>query len=148
MTYEEYLELFKKLKTPNYNNELLNKLKNSPVNSNLQELLSEKYRDVIIYKFSESVKKIKSALTTIFDDINYLDIILVNFKKEIKYLKEMIDITILTPEEQQTLINTIKDETDKTYEILIKEANIEDKSGAMALIINNNRIKWSDNNEL
>lgn len=145
MTYEEYLNLFNELKTPTYNNELLNKLKTMPINPNLQELLSPKYEDLINYKFTESVKKIKTDLPTIFDDNNYLDLYLVNFKKEINYLLEMLKIDLLPPSTKEQLTKTIKEGTDKIYEILINEANREDLTGIYALTIKNNQIKWSDN---
>ena len=145
MTYEEYLNLFNELKTPTYNNELLNKLKTMPINPNLQELLSPKYEDLINYKFTESVKKIKTDLPTIFDDNNYLDLYLVNFKKEINYLLEMLKIDLLPPNTKEQLAKTIKEGTDKIYEILINEANREDLTGIYALTIKNNQIKWSDN---
>lgn len=145
MTYEEYLNLFNELKTPTYNNELLNKLKTIPINPNLQELLSPRYEDLINYKFTESVKKIKTDLPTIFDDNNYLDLYLVNFKKEINYLLEMLKIDLLPPSTKEQLTKTIKEGTDKIYEILINEANREDLTGIYALTIKNNQIKWSDN---
>ena len=145
MTYEEYLNLFNELKNPTYNNELLNKLKTMPINPNLQELLSPKYEDLINYKFTESVKKIKTDLPTIFDDNNYLDLYLVNFKKEINYLLEMLKIDLLPPSTKEQLAKTIKEGTDKIYEILINEANREDLTGIYALTIKNNQIKWSDN---
>lgn len=148
MTYEEYIDLFSKLKTNNYNKELLETLKKTPLNTNIQDLLIDKYYEVIIYKFSASIHKLKDDLYTIFSDVNYLDMYLVNFKKEIKYLEEMININILPQTKKDELKTLIKDETTKTYEILLKEANREDPKGIYALTIKNNTIKWSDNNEL
>ncbi len=148
MNYEEYLNIFNKLKTSTYNIETLNELKNTPINTNIQEMLIPKYIELIKYKFSESIKKIKVDLYSIFDDVNYLDLILVNFKKEINYLLEMINLNILTTDKKIELIKLIKDETNHTYDILLKKANNVDPKGNMTLTINNNKIKWRDNNEL
>ena len=148
MKYEEYLELFNQIKLSKTNLELLKRLKDSEINPNINELLIPKYRDLITYKYSESVANIKKELNIIFSDINYLDLTLVTFKKEINYIKELININILPLENQKELRNTIQEETNKTYEILIKEANKEDPTGTLALTIKNNEIKWSDNNEL
>lgn len=148
MTYEEYLNLFAEIKNTSSNLELLNKLKKGNINPNFIELLIPKYQDLIIDKFTLSISKLKKDLYTIFSDRNYLDLYLVNFKKEIKYLQAMIDINLLPDNIKEELRTKIKEETTNTYNILIKEANREDPNGILALTIKNNEIKWSDNNEL
>ncbi len=148
MTYEEYLNLFTEIKNTSSNLELLNKLKEGNINPNFIELLIPKYQDLIIDKFTLSISKLKKDLYTIFSDRNYLDLYLVNFKKEIKYLLAMIDINLLPDNIKEDLRTKIKEETTNTYNILIKEANREDPNGILALTIKNNEIKWSDNNEL
>lgn len=148
MTYEDYLNLFDEIKNTSSNLELLNKLKEGNINPNFIELLIPKYQDLIIDKFTLSISKLKKDLYTIFSDRNYLDLYLVNFKKEIKYLLAMIDINLLPDNIKEDLRTKIKEETTNTYNILIKEANREDPNGILALTIKNNEIKWSDNNEL
>lgn len=143
MNYEEYLQLFNELKESSLNVDIINRLKNIPLNTNIQEMLEPKYIDIINYKLSNSISKIKNELGNIFDDVNYLDMSLVNFKKEINYIKELSTIKILTQAHQEEINNNIKLETEKVYNILIKEANIIDPTGIYALTIKNNEIKWS-----
>lgn len=143
MNYEEYLNIFNELKSSNLNVELLDKLKNTPLNNNVVELLEPKYMDIIMYKFSLSISKIKNELSNIFDDVNYLDLTLVNFKKDIKYILEMININILQEKNKESLLTKIQTDTENTYDILIKEANYIDQTGMFAMAIKNNKIKWS-----
>lgn len=143
MNYEEYLQLFNELKESSLNVDIINRLKNIPLNANIQEMLEPKYIDIINYKLSNSISRIKNELGSIFDNVNYLDMSLVNFKKEINYIKELSTIKILTQAHQEEINNNIKLEIEKVYNILIKEANIIDPTGIYALTIKNNEIKWS-----
>lgn len=148
MTYEEYLNLFNDLKKYQLKEDLLTKLKTMPINENLKDQLIPKYQELITYKFTESITKIKNNLSFIFSDVNYLDLTLVNFKKEIRYLEAMLNIKLLDEETKNNLYKEIKTKTADIYAILIKEANREDPEGLLALTIKNNEIKWSDNYEL
>lgn len=144
MNYEAYLALFDKIKNSNMNLEALTQLKNSAINNNLLELLEPKYTEVILYIFSRSIKSIINDLTNIFSDVNILDMDLVTFKKEINYIRQLINIDILSKETKDLLFNKIKQETDNTYDILLKEARRIDSTGIYEITIKNNRIKWSD----
>ncbi len=144
MNYEAYLDLFEKIKNSNMNLEALTQLKNSAINNNLLELLEPKYTEVILYIFSRSIKSIINDLTNIFSDVNILDMDLVTFKKEINYIRQLINIDILSKETKDLLFNKIKQETDNTYDILLKEARRIDPTGIYEITIKNNRIKWSD----
>lgn len=148
MTYEEWLETIEKLNNTNTNQEILNKLKNEPFNSNLDQLLTPKLEKLIEDRYDLSVNKIVKELEFIFTDVNYLDLALINFKKEINYLLELVRIQQIPIDYQINQTTKIKDDTKKVYEILIKEADKYDYTGVFSLTIKNNMIKWSDNNEL
>ena len=144
MTYQEWLDIIENLKSTNVNYVLLEKLRKEPLNSNLSEMLSNKLDDLINKRFELSVNKLIKDLDFIFDDINYLDLSLINFKKEIQYLIELISINQISVDMRQKHIKSIKDGVMQVYEILIREANKYDYTGSYALIIKNNMIKWSD----
>lgn len=148
MTYEEWLEIIEKLNNTNTNQEILKKLQNEPLNTNLEQLLSPKLKKLIEDRFELSVNKIIKELELIFSDINYLDLAMINFKKEVKYLEQLIRIKQIPIEIQVNQTMKLVEDTQKVYESLIKEADKYDYTGVFSLTIKNNMIKWSDNNEL
>lgn len=144
MTYEEWLSTIEQLNTTNTNQDLLNKLKQEPVNNNLSSMIVPKLVTLINNRFELSVNKIIKELEYIFTDINYLDLSLLNFKKEIKYLLELINLQHIPEDIKQTSINKLKQDTNKVYDILIKEADKYDYTGVASMTIKNNMIKWSE----
>ena len=144
MTYEEWLSIIEQLNTTNTNQDLLNKLKQEPVNNNLSSMIVPKLVTLINNRFELSVNKITKELEYIFTDINYLDLSLLNFKKEIKYLLELINLQHIPEDIKQTSINKLKQDTNKVYDILIKEADKYDYTGVASMTIKNNMIKWSE----
>lgn len=144
MTYEEWLDTIESLKNTNTNQELLNKLKKEPLNTNLEELLRPKLNELIDTRYNLSVNKIIRDLDFIFSDINYLDLALLNFKKEINYLLELARINQMPIDIQVNQTKDIKENTIKVYDILLKEADKYDYTGISSLTIKNNMIKWSD----
>ena len=142
MSYEEYINLLNDIKTFDTNLEKLEILKKTPVNPNIKELLIPKIIDLIKYKFQKTISKIKDNLDQLFDDINYLDLSLVNFKKEINYIIDLIDNPIINEKDQEELLKMVYNDTDKVYDILIKEADNIDRNGTISIVIKNNRIKW------
>lgn len=144
MTYEEWLSTIEQLNTTNTNQDLLNKLKQEPVNNNLSSMIVPKLVTLINNRFELSVNKITKELEYIFTDINYLDLSLLNFKKEIKYLVELINLQHIPEDIKQTSINKLKQDTNKVYDILIKEADKYDYTGVASMTIKNNMIKWSE----
>ena len=142
MSYEEYINLFNDIKTFDTNLEKLEILKKTPVNPNIKELLIPKIIDLIKYKFQKTISKIKDNLDQLFDDINYLDLSLVNFKKEINYIIDLIDNPIINEKDQEELLKMVYNDTDKVYDILIKESDNIDRNGTISIVIKNNRIKW------
>ena len=79
-----------------------------------------------------------------YNDNNYMDICMIEFKKNINFIEKLIKLKQIPVNIQQQLLNKLKDETDKTYEILEKESIAIDDKGILQMIIRNNRIKWSD----
>ena len=144
MTYEEWLSTIEQLNTTNTNQDLLNKLKQEPVNNNLSSMIVPKLVKLINNRFELSVNKIIKELEYIFTDINYLDLSLLNFKKEIKYLLELINLQHIPEDIKQASINKLKQDTNKVYDILIKEADKYDYTGVASMTIKNNMIKWSE----
>ena len=144
MTYEEWLSTIEQLNTTNTNQDLLNKLKQEPVNNNLSSMIVPKLVTLINNRFELSVNKITKELEYIFTDINYLDLSLLNFKKEIKYLLELINLQHIPEDIKQNSSNKLKQDTNKVYDILIKEADKYDYTGVASMTIKNNMIKWSE----
>lgn len=144
MTYEEWLKNIEELKQTNINIEKLNILKEAPINENLFQMIENKLSELVKIKFEKSINKLIKELPTIFSDVNYLDLALIDFKKEIKFLIEIIYLKQISPPEQIALLNMIKEQTENAYNILLKEANQTDQTGIFAITINNNRIKWSE----
>ena len=144
MTYEEWLNTIEELKHPNLSIDNLNKIKNTSLNENINPLLIPKIENLVKERLNNSINKIILNLSEIFNDINYLDLTLLNFKKEINYILEIISIKQLPEEKQKELKDMIKDESNNVIEILNKEAQKLDYTGALSSIINNYRIKWSE----
>ena len=144
MTYEEWLITIENLKNTNINQKLLDKIKNTDINENINNMLIPKITSMLKYRFDESINKITRDIYQIFSDHNYLDLALLNFKKEIKYLIELTNIKQLPNDIKEQLINKFKTDTEKVYNILLNKANTEDYTGILSMTINNNRIKWSE----
>ena len=144
MTYEEWLNIIESLKNTNTNQEILKRLHNEPQNTNISDILRPKLEKLITDRFELSVNKIVKEIEFIFSDVNYLDLALLNFKKEINYLLELIRIQQVPIDIQVNKTKEIKEDTKKVYEILIKEADKYDYTGVFSLTIKNNMIKWSE----
>lgn len=144
MTYQEWLNIIEDLKTANINLEKLNIIKNTEINENFNYMLIPKLETLIKTRFNNNINKIISELAFIFDDYNYLDISLLNFQKELKFIKELITIKQIPIEKQQELKTLIEKESTNVFNILNEEANKRDYTGSLTTIINNYRIKWSE----
>ncbi len=144
MDYESWLNVLDKLKNGYIDNNLLKKMQESEINNNINGMLTLKIDRMIRERFEISISKITKNLAEIFSDVNYLDLILVNFKKEVKFLIEMSKLKQLSSENQQELIAKIKEGTEQVYTILVNESINVDPKGMYAQTIINNKIKWSD----
>jgi hypothetical protein len=142
MPYEEWLDNLEILKKEN-NNEILERLKNEDINNNINNMLYPKIILTIKEKFKISINKIISDLELMFNDKNYLDLYLINFKKNIKFILELINLKQIPYDKKEDLKKEIIKGTEDTYNILIKESRKEDPTGMLELTIKNNKIKWS-----
>lgn len=143
MNYEDLIKLIDELGNSN-NQELLDKMITGEVNLNIRDMVEPKIENLVYLKLSKAMKKIVRDLTEIFSDVNYLDLALVNYKKEINFIREIASINYISSEMRDKLNTKIKDDTDKIYDILIKEANRVDQSGILSMTIKNNKIRWED----
>lgn len=148
MNYEEWLNAIETLKKGNIDKALLETLQNTEINENINIMLIPKLIELIKTRFSISINKIIKNLSEIFSDINYLDMALVNFKKEINYILELIKLKQIPADEKTELRKEIIAGVNETYRILTEEAINVDSKGTYTQIIDYNKIKWSDNNEL
>ena len=144
MTYEEWLNIIEELKTSNINLEKLNIIKNTEINGNINDLLIPKIELLVRERFNNHINKIIKELSNIFQDINYLDLTLLNFQKELNFLTELSTIKQLPIQKQNELKEMLKTESIKVFDILNNEATIVDHTGALTSVINNYRIKWSE----
>ncbi len=142
MPYEEWLDNLEILKKEN-NNKILERFKNEDINNNINNMLYPKIILTIKEKFKISINKIISDLELMFDDKNYLDLYLINFKKNIKFILELINLKQIPYDKKEDLKKEIIKGTEDTYNILIKESRKEDPTGMLELTIKNNKIKWS-----
>lgn len=142
MTYEEWLECINILKNKN-DEDVKNKLLNEPLNENIQYILEPKIIELLKYKFGKSIEKIRTSLDETIYDANILDLELNDFKKELKFIMELVNIKELSDSNRKVIKEVVIEESDKVYEILIKEARISDPIGILEQVIKNNRIKWS-----
>lgn len=144
MTYEEWLNIIEELKSDNINIEKLNIIKATQINENINSNLVPKLEQLVKERFNNSINKIIKNLGALFQDINYLDLVLLNYQKEIKFLIELSSIKQIPLDKQAELKDLIKTEGNKVFDILDKEAIVEDYTGGLSSIINNYRIKWSE----
>lgn len=148
MNYEQWLEKIEELKKSNINTEKLNILKNESLNENIFDILEPKLIDLVNTKFEKSVSKLINELPMMFDDINYLDLLLTEFKKELSYIKELIEIKQISQVSKSELYKSLSEKINSVYDILLKEAKRTDQTGIFEITIKNNKINWSVENEL
>lgn len=143
MSYEEWLNNIELL---NNKDDLyvLKSLEQAPYNDNINELLLPKLKQLIDNKLVKSINNIIKNLDFMYNDTNYMDICMIEFKKNINFIEKLIKLKQIPTNDQQELIAKLKDETNKTYEILERESIAIDDKGILQMIIRNNRIKWSD----
>jgi len=144
MTYEEWLAKIDLLKNNSLNQEILTTMQNTPINPNINDNIVFRLEKLINERFELSVNKITNNLTDIFSDSNYLDLILLNFKKELIYINNLIKLKQIPIEKQKTLLAEMQTKSDKIYDILTREANSIDPTGIYSMTIKNNKVKWSE----
>ena len=121
MTYSEWLELLDILKKSS-KREYMDKLINEPINSNIQDVLSPKIKDIIYERFRTSIQNIIKNLEMMFEDVDLFDMEMVNFRKNIKLTMELINCKNLYVHDRIQIEKNLKDEVEETYKILENEA--------------------------
>jgi hypothetical protein len=143
MTYNEWLSCIEELKKSN-NYMILDKLSKENVNINLSYMLEPKLIDLIYYRFKSSITSIITNLRDMYSDQYYLDLILLNFRKDIEFIKKIMKLKQISEEEYSRLNNDLRRELNESYKLLEEEAVSVDDTGNLLMIIRNNRIKWSE----
>ncbi|MBR6949973.1 MAG: hypothetical protein IKH54_07310 [Bacilli bacterium] len=143
MSYADWLDLLEKFNNTNLDNESLEKLLSLDGNPAFNERLVPVFGELIGARLQLSTNKIIDELNNIFDDQNYMDFMLVSFKKEVNYLIKMLDVKILDQADRIALKAQIKEKVDKIYELLDKKALEIDYTGVLSMLIKSNGIKWS-----
>ncbi len=143
MSYAEWVELFEKFRNTNLDKDQLNYLLSLDNNPSIQERLTEKYSILLNNRLQLSVNKLISELDNIFNDQNYMDFMLVSFKKEVDYIIQMLQVKILTDESRNNIRDEIKNKVDEIMKIMDDKALEVDYTGVLSMMIKNNGIKWS-----
>lgn len=142
MSYDEWIDAINVLKERNDEN-IKNKIVSESLNLNLQEMLEPKLIELIKFKLNISINKIKNLLDDMFNDKYMLDLYLNNFKRDLYFIVDLLNVKQLTNEKKESMKEKIIESTNETYDILIKEAQNIDPIGILEQVIKNNRIKWS-----
>ncbi len=143
MSYAEWVELFEKFRNTNLDKDQLNYLLSLDNNPSIQERLTEKYSILLNDRLQLSVNKLISDLDIIFSDQNYMDFMLVSFRKEVDYILQMLQVKILTDESRNNIRSEIKNKVDEIMKIMDDKALEIDYTGVLSMMIKNNGIKWS-----
>ena len=143
MSYAEWVELFEKFRNTNLDKDQLNYLLSLDNNPSIQERLTEKFSILLNDRLQLSVNKLISDLDIIFSDQNYMDFMLVSFRKEVDYLLQMLQVKILTDESRNNIRSEIKNKVDEIMKIMDDKALEIDYTGVLSMMIKNNGIKWS-----
>ena len=143
MTYNEWLDCIEELKNSN-NYLILDKLEKEDVNENINSMLEPKLLELIDYKFRSGVSNIVVNLKDMYSDQYYMDLLLLNFKKDIIFIKKLLRLKQISNESSLELENKLKDDLEDSYKILEEESVKVDDTGNLLMIIRNNKIKWSD----
>ena len=143
MTYNEWLDCIEELKNSN-NYLILDKLEKEDVNENINSMIEPKLLELIDYKFRSGVSNIIVNLKDMYSDQYYMDLLLLNFKKDIIFIKRLLRLKQISNESSLELENKLKDDLEDSYKILEEESVKVDDTGNLLMIIRNNKIKWSD----
>jgi hypothetical protein len=147
MNYNEWLDAIEKLKKYN-DQELKEKLLNEITYGNMNILLEPKLINMIEEKYIAITNSIIKELEIMFQNEMELDFHMSSFKKNMKFLDDLTYLKPISIDKGKELRNRLKKENNEIYDILINSAIERDSVGKLAMIIENNKYKWSDENEL
>ena len=147
MNYQEWLDAIEEL-TKSNNFLILEKLEKEPINESINHLIEDKLINLINNRTQYSLNKIVIELNNMYSDQYQFDMQLIIFKKDIEFSLRLLKLKQISKEKYDEALSDLKKEVEESYKILDKTALEIDPNGNLSLIIKNNRIKWSDNNEL
>ena len=144
MNYQEWLDNIQKLEQNQNDVKILEKLENEEINNDIQEMLTPKLQILITNKTNYIISNFIKEREIMYSDINHLDYSLVKFKKDVSYIYRLINLKQIPINEQNYIKKKFKEDIKETYNILKKEADVIDYTGAFSQTIANNEYKWSD----
>jgi len=147
MNYQEWLDAIEEL-TKSNNFLILEKLEKEPINESINHLIEDKLINLINNRTQYSLNKIVIELNNMYSDQYQFDMQLIIFKKDIEFSLRLLKLKQISKEKYDETLSDLKKEVEESYKILDKTALEIDPNGNLSLIIKNNRIKWSENNEL
>ena len=112
MSYSEWLEVIEILKKKN-DQELKEKILKEEINENINSMLESKLVDLIKFKFSKATNGLIKNIHDMFSDKYMLDLYLVKFKKDIKFIEELTYLKQINIYTQEGLRESLKKETTK-----------------------------------
>ncbi|MBR2111619.1 MAG: hypothetical protein IJ950_01490, partial [Helicobacter sp.] len=110
----------------------------------IQEMLVPKLQLLITKKTNYIISNLIKEIEIMYSDINQLDYSLVKFKKDVSFIYRLINLKQIPNNEQEYIKKKFKEDIEETYNILKKEADLIDYTGAFSQTITNNEYKWSD----
>ena len=148
MNYNEWIDAINTCKSTNRNRNILNKMKESLYNENINTQLEPKLLDLIQFKITKCIKGLIKRISYMYTDANSLDMMVHILKKDILYIKELCYLKQISNENRNMLLDLVYDNTNQVFDILEKESVKNDPTGMYKLIINKSRVKRSELNEL
>lgn len=142
MSYDEWIQSLEILKNTN-NKEIKEKLVSEEYNPNIADKIETKVLELIDFKLNKAIKSIISSIGEMLSNSFSLDMFMIEFKKKILFIDELLNIKQISVKKKELAKENLKNETEKVYNILIKESRGMDPYGIFETTIKNNKIKWS-----
>lgn len=140
-TYLEWKILLDKFKMKESDDEVLSAMKNSNIywQSGVAERFSKKLIDSVNYRMNNIIDRFQTEMTMYISHERELLNALLNVRKELKYLKEAMNLPCIPEKYRQQHINIVLKQADKMQSSLEESAK-QDKTGKILHIIKNNKI--------
>ncbi len=142
MSYDEWIQSLEILKNTN-NKEIKEKLVSEEYNPNIADKIETKVLELIDFKLNKAIKSIISSIGEMLSNSFSLDMFMIEFKKKVLFIDELLNIKQISVKKKELAKENLKNETEKVYNILIKESRGMDPYGIFETTIKNNKIKWS-----
>jgi len=142
VSYDEWIQSLEILKNTN-NKEIKEKLVSEEYNPNIADKIETKVLELIDFKLNKAIKSIISSIGEMLSNSFSLDMFMIEFKKKILFIDELLNIKQISVKKKELAKENLKNETEKVYNILIKESRGMDPYGIFETTIKNNKIKWS-----